>query len=194
MASGVHWADKGALINESINNLVITRLRDNKSMTFNGSRTFTNVSGGLIENLSSLGSITHTVEGALTVTFDNGKQRAWNVAKQKVFTYNNGIVLTVTGTHADSNGNNNVAVWGTNRFGTEFESLITQAKVFRQDCDFRLTAGQNELIRADDIKMIVTYGLNADGNPTSCPGTGSYYMKIVINKKDGTQVTKIVAY
>jgi len=192
--AGEHWGDKGAVVTISIQNLKITRLRDNKSITINGTKTITNVSGGLLINLASLQTITHTISGDLSITFNNGKQRVWSVSKQRVFTYDNGIVITTTGTHTDSLGNTNVAEWGTNRFGVTFESLITEPKVIRQDCDFRLTSGQNTILRSDNISSVITYGLDANGEPTSCPGTGTYYFKVVVTTANGTTYTKILPY
>lgn len=192
--AGVHWGDKGAQVNASIQNLVITRLRDNKSITVNGSKTFTNVSGGLLKNLASLGTITHTITGQLSVDFENNTNRTWNVSKQRVFTYDNGIVITTTGTHTDETGNTNVAEWGTNRRGLGFESLISQPKIIRQDCDFRLTGGENTVLRSDGVTAVITYGLDSSGNPSSCPGTGTYYMKIVVTKANGIILTKILPY
>ena len=192
--AGIHWSDKGAAVTISIQNLKITRVRDGKSITLNGSKTITNVSGGLLVNLSSLGSITHTIAGNLSITFDNGKQRVWSVSKQRVFSYDNGIVITTTGTHTDSLGNNDVAEWGTNRFGVVFESLISAPKVIRQDCDFRLTSGQNTILRSDNITTVITYGLDANGDPTSCPGTGSYYFKAVVTTPNGKVYTIIYPY
>ncbi len=188
-----HWKDAGAAVTVSIQDLKITRIRDNKSIVLNGTKTITNESGGLLVNLASLGSITHTIAGNLSITFDSGKQRVWNVSKQRVFSYDNGIVITTTGTHTDSLGNTNVAEWGTNRFGVVFESLISQPKIIRQDCDFRLTGGQNTLLRSDDITSVITYGLDANGDPTSCPGTGTYYFKLVISK-NGKTYTFILPY
>ena len=192
--AGVHWGDKGATVTISIQDLKITRLRDNKSITLNGTKTITNVSGGLLVHLSSLGTITHTISGDLSITFDSGKQRVWSVSKQRVFTYDDGIVITTTGTHTDSLGNTNVAEWGTNRFGVNFESLISQPKVIRQDCDFRLTSGQNTILRSDDITSVITYGLDSNGDPTSCPGTGTYYYKVVVTNARGITFTKILPY
>ena len=191
---GVHWADPGATVSASIQNLVITRVRDNKTITVNGNKTFTNVSGGLLKNLATLGTITHTVSGNITVTFDNGSQREWSISKQRVFTYNNGIVITTTGTHTDSLGNTNVAEWGVNRNGIGFESQISEPKVFRQDCDFRLVSGQNIVLRTDSVSSQITYGLDANGDPTSCPGTGTYYLKVVVTKANGVILTKILPY
>ncbi|PWT79222.1 MAG: hypothetical protein C5B59_00135 [Bacteroidetes bacterium] len=194
MPAGEHWSDAGATVTISIQNLKITRIRDNKSITLNGTKTITNVTGGLLTHLSSLGTITHTINGSLSITFDSGKQRSWSVSKQRVFTYDNGIVITTTGTHTDSLGNSNVAEWGTNRSGVQFESLISAPKVIRQDCDFRLTSGQNTIVRSDNFTSVITYGLDANGDPTSCPGTGTYYFKVVVTTPGGLVYTKILPY
>jgi len=103
---GQHWKDAGATATINVESLKITRLRDGKSITLNGTKTITNVSGGLLKDLSSLQTITHTITGDLVATFDNGSQRTWNVSKMRVFTYNNGIVITTTGTHSDGTNSN----------------------------------------------------------------------------------------
>src|ERR1051326_7652025 len=54
MAQGVHWKDAGAAITITFQNFKITRVADNKSITINGSQTYTNVSGGLLINLPNL--------------------------------------------------------------------------------------------------------------------------------------------
>ena len=176
--ASVHWRDVGAVVNIAIQNLVITRVSDGKTITLNGTKTMTNVNGGSLKDLATIGTITHVVNDSLSVTFADSAVRTWNVSKQRVFTYNNGIVITTTGLHSDGN-NTGIAEWGTNRFGVAFESLITQPKVIRQDCDFRLVSGQNQIIRSDNINSTITYGLDASGNPTSCPGSGLYYLEIV---------------
>jgi len=192
--AGVHWGDKGAAVTISIQDLKITRMSDKKSIVLNGTKKITNVSGGLLVNLASLQTITHAITGNLSITFESGKQRVWNVAKERVFTYDNGIVITTTGNHTDSLGNANVAEWGTNRFGIVFESLISQPKVIRQDCDFRLVSGQNTILRSDNITTVITFGLDANGEPTSCPGTGTYYFKAVVTTATGVSYTIIYPY
>src|SRR5690606_23393363 len=112
------------------------------SITINGTQTYTNVSGGLLINLPVLGTITHTITSSnMSVTFDNGSQRTWQVARQRVFTYNNGVVITVTGTHTDGSVIG-IAEWGTNRFGRSFITAITQPLVLKQDCSFRVGSGK----------------------------------------------------
>ena len=190
---GVHWRDAGAVLTVDIQNLKITRLRDNRSITINGTKTITNVSGGLIRDLSSLGTIVHNIASTgLTITFDNGSQRIWQVSKQRVFTYNNGIVITTAGTHSDG-GTDGISEWGTNRFGNAFVTSITQPMVVRQDCDFRLVSGQvtHDRFRANTV---VTFGLDSQGEATSCPGTGTYYFKLVWTGNNGLVRTVILPY
>jgi hypothetical protein len=179
MSQGVRWKDAGAQINVSFQNFKITRLADNKSITINGIQTYTNVSGGLLINLASLNTITHTItSNNMTVTFDNNTSRYWQVARQRVFTYNGGnVMITVTGTHAQG-GITGIAEWGTNRFGHPFTTAITQPLIFKFDCSFRLGAGKVTHNTAV-FNASVTFGLDASGNPTGCPGANPYYMKIV---------------
>ncbi len=193
LPAGVHWKDAGAVLTINISNLKITRLSDNKSITLNGTHVITNVSGGLVKNLASTGTITHTISSNnMSVTFDNGSQRTWQVSKQRVFTYDNGIVITTTGTYNDGT-NNDIAEWGTNRFGNAFASRITSAMIVRQDCNFRLTSGQITHEKLDKT-IVVTFGLDSSGSPTSCPGSGNYYFKAAWTDAKGNAKSVILPY
>jgi len=193
MPVGQHWKDEGATATITVDALKITRKRDNKSIVLSGTKTITNVSGGLLKDLAGLQTITHTISGNLKIDFDNGTSRTWNVSKLRVFTYDNGIVITTTGTHSDGT-NSTIAEWGTNRFGDSFTSLISVPKVIRQDCDFRLVSGQNTLILNKGI-AVITYGLDSTGEPTGCPGVdGSYYFKLVFTGDNGKTYTIIWPY
>ena len=193
MAQDVQWKNAGAAVTVTFQNLKITRLRDNKSITINGAQTYTNVSGGLLINLASLGSITHTItSNGLSITFDNNSQRNWQVAKQRVFSFNNGVVVTTSGTHTDGS-NTGIAEWGTNRFGGSFATSIMEPLVVRQDCNFRLTSGKVKHTTSL-VTATVTFGLNANGEPTSCPGLGTYYFKVVWMGANGNSITVIRPY
>lgn len=187
-----HWKDAGAVLTINVQNMVITRVRDSKSITVNGTILATNVSGGRLSNLASLGTIVHTITSSgMTVTFDNGAQRSWQIAKQRTFTYNNGIVITTIGTHTDG-GTTGISEWGTNRFGNAFVTAIIQPMVIRQDCDWRLVSGQlnhSRLIANVDV----TFGLDATGNPVTCPA-GQFYMKIVWTNVNNVVRTYIIPY
>jgi hypothetical protein len=192
MPQGVRWKDAGATITATYQNVKLTRTADNKSVTINGSHNLTNVSGGLLYNLANLQTITHTLSSnGMTLKFDDNSQRTWQVARKHTFTYNNGIVTTITGNHTNGN-NTGIAEWGTNRFGNAFTTSITQPMVIRQDCSFRLTSGE---IKHDGFGTgTATFGLNAQGNPTSCPGLGLYYMKLSWTGPGGNTYSTILPY
>jgi hypothetical protein len=186
------WKDAGAVLTVDVQQLKITRILDGKSITINGVTTITNVSGGRLRDLTTLGTIKHSISSTgMSITFDNGSQRVWQVAKERVFTYNNGVVITTNGTHTDGNITG-ISEWGTNRFGNEFVTSITAPMVIRQDCNFRLVSGQvtHQRLLATTV---VTFGLDAAGNPVSCP-TSNYYFKIVWTGANGVVRTYILPY
>jgi hypothetical protein len=182
-APGFHWADAGAAMTITYDSLTITRHSDNKSIIINGSETFTNVTGGLLKDLSGTDSIVHTITSSgLSVTFNDGLQRNWQVSKRRVFTYNSGIVVSTTGTGAGG-----TAEWGTNRYGSSFTSAIITPIVIEQSCEMRVVSGET-LYTGPIATIATTYGLDANGNVlNSCP-TGYFYYKMVwtINNKSYT--------
>ena len=132
-----------------------------------------------------------TSSDGMSITFDDNTQRTWKVATRRVFTYNNGIVLTITGNNMIDN-TEGVAEWGINRFGHEFMTSITQPLVIRQDCAFRLTSGE---VKHEGVgTATATLCLDANGNPTSCPGTGHYYLKLAWTGPRGNTGTTILPY
>ncbi len=192
MAAGTYWKNAGAAVSVQIKNLKVTRLADNKSITLNGTKTMTNITGGLLKNLSSLQHITHTITSSqITITFEDGTMRTWQIARQRDFTYNNGIVVSESGTHTEGN-TSNVAEWGTNRSGHSFTTAITTPIVVRQDCNFRVVSGALQHI-VPSVTATATFGLDVNGNPTSCP-VGNYYLKISWTVTGGTTKTVILPY
>ena len=172
------WKDAGAQLSITYQNLKITRTGDKKSIVLNGTKIITNVSGGEIGSLALLRTITHSItSSALSITFDDGTKRDWQISKQRVFTYNNGIVISTRGTHAEGTALN-ISEWGTNRLGKPFITQIAEPLVIRQDCDFRLVSGK--IVYANlQSPVTITFGLNATGAATSCPvGTDHYYYKV----------------
>ncbi len=179
------WARPGAHISVTYNNLKITRLIDNKSITINGTKTITNVSGGKIINLSTSSTpIVHNVTSdGMNVTFDDGSQRAWKVARKRSFTYDNGVVISITGIAPAAVGDG-VAEWGLNRFGREFKTAILQPLVIKQSCNLRLVSGQVQHT-GFFVTTTVTFGLDANGDPvTNCPA-GPFYYQAVWTARNG---------
>lgn len=177
MPQTMQWKNAGATITVNFQNVKITRTRDNKSVTINGTQTYTNQTGGLLINLPTVNNIIHRITATdLSVAIDNGTPALWNVKKQRLFTYNNGIVISTTGFHVEG-GNSSIAIWGTNRYNRTFITTIKQPLVFRQSCDFRITAGEVEH-RTNAFVCTVKFGLDVNGNATACPGAGgTFYFK-----------------
>ena len=190
--AGTRWKDAGAIVTVTFQNLKVKRLSDNKSVTFNGTQALTNISGGLLIQLQSVQNIIHTTTSSnMSITFDDNTQRTWNIARKRVFTYNAGAVMTVHG--IGTNGNiTNAAEWGINRFGHPFTTSITQPLVVREDCNFRLTEG--EIKHHGFVTATATFGLNAAGTSTSCPGNNPYYYKLTWTGPGGNSASVILPY
>ncbi len=192
LPAGVQWKDQGAVLTISIN-LKVSRLKDNKSILLNGTGTVTNATGGLIRDLATLGAVTHDINTeVIKVTFDNNILRTWQVARRRSFTYDNGIVIAISGIHTDGS-NTNITEWGVNRKGDAFSTSITQPVVVRQDCNFRIVSGQLTHERLSH-SATVTFGLDSTGSPTSCPGFGHYYLKIEWVDINGNPQSLILPY
>lgn len=188
----MRWRNAGAAVTVQFQDIKFKRLSDNKSITISGTQTITNVSGGLLINLPSLQSIVHTItSNNMSITFDDNTHRTWNIARRRTFTFENGVVLKVRGIGVSGSASN-LAEWGTNREGHTFTTAIAEPITFRQNCDFRLTSG--EIKHEGFGTSTVTFGLNSNGEPTTCPGAGKYYLKLVWAGANGNSHTAITAY
>lgn len=189
--AGTKWKNAGAAVTVTFNDLKITGIQNQKTVIINGSQTLTNVSGGLLFNLSSQQPIVHTIASdGLSITFDNTTKRTWKVAQKRTFTYDNGIVLAVSGNHKEGDVDN-VAEWGTNRFGLAFTTATIEPLVFRQYCNYRLGSGTLKHT-VGGASATATFGLDASGNPVACPST--FYYKIVYAGPNGNSVSFILPY
>ena len=191
-SSNFRWAQAGSSYTVTYQNLKITRNSDSKAITINGSKTITNISGGKLRNLATRGSaIIHEITSSnMSLTFDNGTQRQWQIAKRRTFTYDNGIVIAISGVGTASAG---LAEWGTNRFGKEFTNSILEPLVVKQSCDFRLVSGKTAHT-VGVFSSSITFGLDAAGVAvTACP-TGAFYYKAVWTGPNANTYTLIAPY
>jgi len=194
--AGTHWTTAGDVVTVQFNNVRIIRLIDNKSITFNGTHTYTNVSGGSLLSLTSNSAtpIVHTITSSnMSITFDDGSQRTWNFARQRKFSYNNGLVITESGLHTDGS-TTGISEWGTNRFGNSFTAQIAQPLVVTASCSWQVTSGTYVLTNAAGV-LTLSFGLNSAGQSTGCPIAGSYYyFELVWAGAGGKTYTFILPY
>ena len=192
--AGVRWRDKGAQVTVTFN-LTITRLTDSKSIKLTGSHLYTNVTGGNVVSLTpSSQPIVHTVTSDnMAITFDNGTQRTWHVARQRTYTNLNGFAVALSGTHTDG-ATSGISEWGTNRFGNIFTTVINQPLTVQAGCGWQLTSGQFTLNNAAGSTSI-TFGLDVNGNATGCPVAGTtYYFKLAYTSNQNKTYTFILPY
>lgn len=194
--AGMVWQAKGATVTVEFQNLAITRLSDNKTITLSGTHTYTNVTGGSLLTLPNApgDSIVHTVTSSnMAVTFDDGSQRTWNVARQRVYSYSGGYIVKTSGTHVDGSVTG-ISEWGENRFGNTFTTVIIAPRVIEQSCSWQIVSGQMELTNAAGTTQL-SFGLNASGAATGCPVAGStYYFELVWTGNGGKSYTFILPY
>ena len=73
MAKHTRWKDVGAVLTVSAQNLKINV--GTKTLTLNGTKTITNVTGHLLKDLASFSPIIHTITSSnMSASFDNGNQ------------------------------------------------------------------------------------------------------------------------
>lgn len=160
------WSAAGTTVSLQFINYKVTKLSNQKWTMLNGSKTWTNLSGGLIKNIgtSSTTSVTHTITGSIQASFSDTTTRTWNIARKKTFTgtYPNALILSIEGT-GNSNGYNNLATWGTNRQNENFYTQINQAIVLKQSCSWDPTSGiKVHQIPADSKTATATFGYDAN--------------------------------
>lgn len=194
MDAAKRWKDPGAAVTVDFQNFTSTRIKDNKDIVFNNKVLVTNVSGGVLNELSPHSNITHTIFSAdLDLTFDNGKEWSWKTARKRVYHKDNGIVISTTGTHAGGDLDD-IADWGNNRFGRPFLTPILLPLVARQDCSFRVVEGKTEIILTDRLYATAKWGLDWKGNPVSCRPDSSYYMEMLWRDYQGSARIARVPY
>jgi PKD repeat protein len=166
----VQWRTTGCAVTYQYVNLAITKISSGKTFVYNGTRTWTNISGGLIDQLGTLSSINPVVQqvtGAIEITFDDGTQRTWNIARQKSWsgTYPSALTVTVSG-FGSSAGYTNLIVYGTNRNGEVFYAQINTPILYNESCfDYQWTPIWGALvyqIPATPKSATVTFGYNSN--------------------------------
>ncbi len=186
-----HWHDAGATVSVTYLGVVFTRVSDNLSLTLNGKRTFTNVSGGRLSDLgTSATSIVHSVNGSLVATFDDNSTRTWIIARQRTYTGVLGNLWVSVDGFAAADGYSSLVAWGTNRHGEQFYTQITQTVIHKESCGFDPCAGVKvHQIPSDNKQATYTAGFDNNDQPVDVNGTvcpTKYRIDWVKNGNSGT--------
>jgi hypothetical protein len=172
----IPWSQAGNSVSMQFINFKVTKVSNQKWIMLNGTKTWTNLSGGLIKNLgdSLTTSVTHTITGSIQAAFNDTTIRTWNIARKKTFTgtYPGALILTIEGI-GNSNGYSNLATWGLNRKNENFYTQINQAVVLKQVCGWDPVSGiKTHQIPADNKSATTTFGFDSNNQPVTsgnCP-------------------------
>lgn len=187
------WSDAGAVLSITLENYKVTRISDNKSLTFNGTKSITNVNGGLVRKLSDGGaSVVHKVRGNLSITFDDGTQRAWQVARKRTIKLASSVYTVAIEGDTTILGQSNIDVWGLNRKGNSFYGAISEPIVLSSACEYHAISGAKQHKRLTR-EISVVFGVDASGKKVTAPECPYGFSVTWTNIKGNTR-TEIVAY
>ena len=172
---GQHWYQQGAAVIVKHINFAITKVATQKTIVLNGVKIYTNVSGGVIWQLGNpYPAIVHRVRGHVSITFEDGTTRTWNVARQKTFTGNppENLILTTDG-FGSAGSFTDLVIWGVNRQGENFFTQILLPVVHRQVCNWDPVSGiKKHSIPGDNKSATLTFGFDSNNLPVTgneCP-------------------------
>jgi hypothetical protein len=169
------WSQAGTSVSLQFLNFKVLKVASQKWIMLNGTKIWTNFSGGLIKNLGTTitTNVTHTIVGSIQASFSDTTTRTWYINRKKTFTgiYPGGLLLSIEGL-GSSNGYNNLATWGVNRQNENFYTQINQAVVLKQSCGWDPVSGiKIHQVPADAKSATTTFGFDSNNQPvtTSCP-------------------------
>ncbi|MFN4235119.1 MAG: hypothetical protein ACK4IK_09975 [Bacteroidia bacterium] len=174
--NGARWRDTGAVVKVEYINYKVTRVSDNKSLTFNGIKNITNVSGGnaVLLILGFQNSLVHRVVGNnIQVKFDDGSTATFNLARKWTHTWSNNVYTVKGEGEGSQNGKNNLENWGTTRDGDNFTSQVLEPVIWNSTCGaHKPVSGKLDIVvDAKDFSFLTTFGVDNSGNVVtgSCP-------------------------
>ena len=173
-----HWTDQNAVLDVHFNALKYTNVASGGSYTYNGSNTFTNLSGGLSYQI--LATPTTTVVHyrhlctADSITFPDGTLLVWNI--NRIRTYSNISATPQISVSSDQtiNGFPSVEIWGTNRQGFQFYNSTNTATIFNSticNSNFLDPASGTNRQYVQTFNIRITFGTNSSGGLVynTCP-------------------------
>ncbi len=174
---GTHWYDPGATVMVKIINLQITRVATQKTVVINGVKTHQNVTGGLLVQLGyGINTIVHRTHGFMTVNFDDGSNRTWNIARRIVYTGTLGdFVIGVDG-FGQAGEYAGLVTWGVGRNGDQFYISVPQPVHYVQACNFNPVNGiQTIEIPSKNKGATLTFGFDNNNQPVVPPACPTKY-------------------
>ena len=185
--NGKKWTTAGAILKETDS---ITITRGGKTRIYIGTRYVTNVSGGSLHTLTPNPFI-YTMHAYHTVTFDNGTQRTYWIARRNTF---NKQTYTFTTTGDTTIYNNLCTNGGKTRFGNDFLVQSPQPIISNLSCGFANPTSGIRIHTSTSNNQVVTITFGVDANGTQVTSGCALGYKINWLKLNGKQGIAIIQY
>ena len=196
------WATQGATATVTfgdVNNTAYEVLfkTNNTSITLTGKATITNISGGLLQNLTPADSIVVHIKASVSYTYNDNatvvQLYTWSFNQIQTFKKQDTIINASTRGDTTIKNFTHVESWGLNRYGDSAYCTITSTMV-QNISDLNLA--YNPLSGTGVIQNIsepisATYGVNQQGIPT---GSGTPYGFIITWNNNGGQAQNVIGY
>ena len=185
-----HWAVANTAVTITLINFKVTKLSSGKWVIINGTKTFKNISGGLVNQLGNgtVTTVVHEITGTVNVTFEDNTTRTWQIARRRTYTGTQGQLIVTHEGFGSAAGYTNLVTWGVNRHGENFYTQIIQGVAFRQTCGWDPCSGvRKHYIPSDNKEATLTFGYDDNDQPISgsaCPS--KYKLDWVKNNNSGT--------
>jgi len=183
------WYKQGSSVIIEIINFQVTRVLTQRSITINGTKTHTNVTGGLLVWLGyGITEVIHKTTGFMTIQFDDNTNRTWNIARRLVYTGILGDFKMAMDGFGQVGSRTNLVTWGVSRSGDQFYISTPQSVLFKQSCGWNPVSGiENIDIPSSTTGATLTFGYDENNQPIEpgdCPA--KYKMDWYYNGYSGT--------
>ncbi|UPT65470.1 MAG: hypothetical protein M0D57_13050 [Sphingobacteriales bacterium JAD_PAG50586_3] len=191
LVAGAKWSDIGAVLLVTFTNYKVEHIATATEFTYNGTKTYINLTGGLIRTLGQNPQVTHKVRGSMQVTFDDGTQRTWWIARKNTYDANGGNTRLIV--EGDTTISNNVCtVGGINRLGNNFLLQAPSALVLLEGCGWDRPVNGVRVHTYNNRTVSLTFGVDAQGSPAG--GSCAYGYKIEWTRLNGDIGSAVIAY
>jgi hypothetical protein len=199
LIEGNQWKFPGSKVKVSLADYKVTKLSNQKSWTFNGTKYITNVNGHLkyLAFLAGTDSLLYRERAKdLKITLSGGGEIMHNIARTttlKVVKYPNRDAIQFAGAGDTTlNGVATTESWGTNRFGNTYTNVFTNRFVSDSYCGFgRPRFGTFSHI-SNNKTVTLTFGVNESG--ASDTRDCAYGWKLNFQNTAGISGEKVFSY
>ena len=199
LTGGDHWYEAGAELTQTFIDYKITRLSDDRSVEFDGTRTLENVNGyDWWEFLLGNQTILYRARMVgMDVTFDNNQTALWSTARTAQWAYMPNandpdipvayLTFTANG-DTTIDGHANTDSWGVNRYGSDFVSYLNSAITSNSYCGYWRPILGELIHEVDNNEYSLTLGVDQDGNASTLDCAYGFKVAWDINGEANEQV------